>query len=164
MLAAVAFAEVAREVSRVVPAAPALLAVVGLGVLGLYGWQTWEQDQFIDDGSVAWRTLVTELDAQHLEFPGGSRVYVRGGPITEPLVQFAVMPAVGVVLWQDVELFTVPDGASPLCTRDGAATYVLDYDGGRFTSVAMLPATGDGRPYAFPPPVPAVCSAKVAVP
>jgi len=138
ILAALLFAEAARYGHRLMPVLPALLAIVAFGVLGLYGWQSWEQNQVFASLSERWRTLVTGLDERFPDLPEGSRVYVRGGPITEPLWQFYVLPSVGEVLWGGVALNTAPEGTQELCTLFAGELRVLDYDGGQFTQVTVL--------------------------
>jgi len=135
ILVALLVAEVGRHVRRLSPALPALLAVVALAAIGLSAWQTWEQNQTLAVDSARWRTLVTGLHQRYPTLPGGSRVYVRGGPLADPLWQQQVMPAIGMVLWKDVELFTAPESARELCAAPRGETFVLDYDGGALTPV-----------------------------
>ena len=85
ILAALLFAEAAAYGGRITPLLPPALALVALSVLGLYGWQTWSQNEFIADGSAQWRQLVTGLQERYPELPRRSQVYVRGGPLTDPL-------------------------------------------------------------------------------
>jgi len=164
ILAALVFAEIARYGRRLTPAAPTTLAVVALGVLALYSWQTWEQNRVLQQPSDAWRALVTSLDRSD-DVPANSRVYLRGGPITDPGFEFVVLPAVGELRWPNVETFAVIEGTTTLCTRAGAPTYVLDYNRGRYDTIAVIPAEGIARtPYQFPPPIPAECSSRVPMP
>ena len=137
MLAAFVFAEVARRGASLSPALPRVLIVVAFGVMGLYSWQTWEQNQAFASGPADWRTLVTGLQERYPDLPQGSRVVVRGGPLTSPFWQGPVLGSVGEVLWGDVELFTVPEGTLRVCARPGGELYVVDFDGGRFTPVLV---------------------------
>jgi len=165
MLAAFAFIEAAELGRRLTPIAPAALAAVALGVLALYSWQTWEQNNVIERASDDWRALVTGLDERVPDPPDGSRVYVRGGPITGALPQFVVLPAVGELLWGKVELFSVPEGTSSFCIRPGDPLYVVDFDGGRFTPVGVIePQDAPTAPYEWPPPVPPACPERVPAP
>jgi hypothetical protein len=66
-------------------------------------------------------------------------VYVRGGPLTLPLLQFNVLPAVGEVLWGGVIVATVPEETQEFCDAPGGQVYVLDYAGGAFTPVLDAP-------------------------
>jgi hypothetical protein len=135
ILATLLVAEVGRHLRRISPALPALIAFVALTAVGLSAWQTWEQNQTIAVDSARWRTLVTALHERYPSLPEGSRVYVRGGPLADPLWQQQVMPAIGMVLWKDVELFTAPESARELCAAPGGETFVLDFDGGALTPV-----------------------------
>jgi len=142
ILAAIAFAEAARYGRRLTPAVPALLAVVAFGVLGLYSWQTWTQNHQQAEVSANWRTLVTALRAAYPHVPAGSTVYIRGGPVTNELVQCAVMPALGHVLWGDSLLFTVPEGAlESYAARPGYRVYVGDFIDGRIVPAPVPVAT-----------------------
>jgi hypothetical protein len=108
------------------------VAALVLGVVGLLAWQTWTQNSVVAHDSERWRTLVTGLDERYKDIPEGSRVYVRGGPLADPLWQREVMPAIGALLWDDVELVTVPKRARMLCAAPAHGTYVLDFDGDDF--------------------------------
>jgi len=132
ILAALLFSEAARYGRRLTPAVPALLAVIAFGVLGLYSWQTWTQNHQQAEASDDWRALVTALRDAYPEVPAGSTVYVRGGPVTNDLVQCAIMPALGRVLWGDALLFTSPEGALvSYAARPGYHVYVGDFVDGR---------------------------------
>jgi hypothetical protein len=164
ILAALFFTELARYSRRLAPAAPAALAVLAIGVVGLYSWQTWEQNKTFEQPSDDWHALVTGLERSDAP-PDGSRVYLRGAPITEPGYQFAVLPAVGEVVWGDVELFSIAEGTATVCTRAGAPTYIYDYDGTRYVQTTGIPAEGASKKvYRFPPPIPAECSHMVSLP
>jgi hypothetical protein len=142
MLAALYFWEIGRYAAHVSPVLPAALAVVAFGVLGLYGWQTWEQNQFIAHWSARWHDMVTQLQATYPALPPDSTVYARGAPITDPLTQCAVNPAAGEVLWGNAKLFTSLSGdLSPLRIKPGYHVYVADYQDGRFVPVDVPEAT-----------------------
>ena len=134
ILAAILFAEAAAYGGRITPLLPPALALVAFSVLGFYGWQTWSQNEFIADGSAQWRQLVTGLQERYPELPQGSQLYLRGGPLAQGYSPF-VAPSVGEVLWSDVALQIVPEGAETICARPGSEVFVLDFDGGRFTPV-----------------------------
>jgi hypothetical protein len=142
ILAAVLFAEAARYGRRLTPALPFALAVVAFGVLGLYGWQTWTQNHQQAEASDGWRTLVTALREAYPQVPAGSVVYVRGGPLTNELMQCTVMPALGHVLWGDALLFTVPLGdLQSYAARPGYHVYVGDFVDGRIVPAPVPVAT-----------------------
>jgi hypothetical protein len=135
ILAGLLFADASRYAARASPALPALVGALALGALALLSWQTWTQNADFEARTVEWRDLATNVKERYPELPDGSRVAVRGGPLTSPLWQFTVLPAYGDVLWGDVDLITVPEGTAEFCQSDGEL-FVLDYDGGRYTPVA----------------------------
>lgn len=110
MLAAVTLTEVIRIGRAVSPVIPALATFLVIGVLGLYGWQTVSQNDDFKASTGEWRTLVTGLQDLYPELPAGSTVYVRGGSLwDEALLQCAVLPAVGEVIWGGVDVFFIYD-------------------------------------------------------
>jgi len=132
ILAGLLIFDLAQQLRRLSPALPALVAVAVLSAIGLLAWQTWMQNHVIAVDSDRWRSLVTGLEERYPELPAGSRVYVRGGPLADPLWQEEVMPAVGSLLWKDVELVTVERRARMLCAAPSRGTYVVDFDGDEF--------------------------------
>ena len=132
ILAALLLFDLAQQLRRLSPALPALVAFAALSAVGLLAWQTWDQNQVIAVESGRWRTLVTGLQERYPELAAGSRVYVRGGPLSDPLWQQEVMPSVGYLLWSNVELVTVSKNARMLCAAPGRGTYVVDFDDGGF--------------------------------
>src|SRR3990172_10085225 len=112
-----------------------MLALVAFAFIGVYGWQTWGQNKVFSSASDDWRTLVTGMRERYAELPEGSRVYIRGGPLTDAIWQFYVLPSVGEVLYGGVIVVAVPERESTFCIPPGTAGYVVDYDGGRFTPV-----------------------------
>ncbi|MCH8994162.1 MAG: hypothetical protein IH959_04250 [Chloroflexi bacterium] len=141
ILAALLFVEAARYGSRAAPMLPGALVLVALGVLGLQSWQSVEQNQIFAAKTDDWRVLVTALEERHPDLPEGSKIYVRGGPLTMPLLQFTVLPSVGEVLWGGVVIAVVPEEEEAFCVPPGGEMHVLDYDGGRFTPVAVTTET-----------------------
>ena len=111
MLSAVVFAEAARYGSRITPVVPGALALMALGVLALYGWQTWTQNETFGDETGRWHAFVADVTETYPELPAGSAVYIIGSDLSDPLLQCAVMPAAGEVLWGDVLLFSYLPGA-----------------------------------------------------
>ena len=110
MLAAFTVTDVARIGRAIGPVIPALTAFLVIGVLSLYGWQTVSQNDDFEVSTGDWRTLVTGLQDLYPELPEGSTVYVRGGSLwDEALLQCAVLPAVGEVIWGGVDVFFIYD-------------------------------------------------------
>ena len=156
LLAAVVFSEAARYGRRLTPMIPGLLALVAFGVLGLYGWQTWSQNQVIAGRSVQWQTMVAGLQARYPELPEGSIVYVHGGPFTDSLLQCHVLPALGEVLWGDVKLYTFyTTYLVGHRLRPGYDVHVAEYAGGRIVPIMIPEATpaemNDSRVVLLPP-------------
>jgi hypothetical protein len=135
ILAALLVADVGRQAARLSPALPLALGVAAVGVLVVYSWQTWQQHNDFDARTEQWEDIATSVKDRYPDLPPGSRVYVRGGPLTDAIWQFTVLPAYGTVLWDEgVDLFAVPAGTRELCEPEGDL-FVLDYDGGRYTPV-----------------------------
>lgn len=157
IVAAFLLADLSTQLGRLTPALPVALTALVLGVTGLLAWQTWLQNNVIAEDSAEWRALVTGLDQRYSDIPEGSRVYVRGGPLADPLWQREVMPAIGALLWDNVELVTVPKHARMLCAAEERGTYVLNFDGndfgpileGRSPSLALI--TNDSLAGGVPP-------------
>lgn len=125
MLAAVAIGEVAKIGRTRIPGLSVVLALVVCGVLGLYGWQTVSQNEEFDSATRNWETLISGLQATYQELPVGSTVYVRGGALwNEPLLQCAVLPAVGEVVWGGVDVFFIYDLGARI--RPGYAVFFVD--------------------------------------
>lgn len=139
ILAALFFAEAARYASRVAPAAALAVGALALGALALHGWQSVEQNASFKAETDDWRALVSALEERYPDLPAASKVYVRGGPLALPLLQFNVLPAVGEVLWGGVIVAAVPEETQEFCDTPGGDIYVLDYDGGAFTAVPGAP-------------------------
>jgi hypothetical protein len=163
MLAGLFFSEIARYLRRFVGAAPIALAALALAILGLYAWQTIEQNQELEARSAKWESVIADLERSG-DVPGGSRAYLRGGPQFDPPDLFGVLPAVGELRWGNVELFAVPEGTKEFCARAGAPTYVLDYAGDRYVQAAVIDATEGDEPYRWPPPIPPPCTRNVTLP
>lgn len=136
ILAALYFTWLGRLLGRFSPALAAAVALVALGVIGVYGWQTWDQEQELLSASKDWYTLTTGLDETYPDLPANSVVYVRGSPLSDALLQCAVLPAVGEVLWGDGKVFTYLQGdLSQYRTRPGYRAYVVDQHGDDFLPV-----------------------------
>jgi hypothetical protein len=142
ILAALFFLQTARLLARVTPAFALAIAAVAIGVVGLYSWQTWEQEQAQAALSEDWRTLVSGLDETYPELPEESTVYVYGSDDFNALFQCAVLPAVGEVLWGEAKVFTFLSGdLNQYRIRPGYRGYVVAERGDTFRPVAIPVAT-----------------------
>lgn len=139
LLAAVYAHELARASQRLAPAAPVLLAFLALSGVALVAWQGFEQNQAFAARTDPWRDLVAALERSDIDPAPGSTVYLRGGPVTEPLAQCTVLPAFGELLWGGgVRLFAYdPPALASYRVRPGYDVAVFDYERGRF-----VPAPG----------------------
>ncbi|OGO49342.1 MAG: hypothetical protein A2148_00055 [Chloroflexi bacterium RBG_16_68_14] len=150
ILAALLFAEAARYGSRLMPAVPTAVGLVAVGVLALHGWQSVEQNASFEAETDDWRALVSALEERYPDLAEGSKVYVRGGPLTDGIWQFHVLPSVGEVVWGGVVIAAVPEETEEFCDAPGGDVHVLDYDGGVFTPVPDAPVVHCATPE-FPP-------------
>ena len=133
ILAALLFWEAGRLAARLAPAAALSIALLAIGVLGLYSWQSWSQNDAFGAESDRWEQLVTGVRDAYPELPAGATVYVHGGPVTGYLFQCASLPAAGEVLWSDVKLFTFLSGdLDGYRIRPGYDVRVLDARDGAF--------------------------------
>ncbi len=164
ILAALLFADAWRTGLALSRPLAGLVVLAALAALALSAWQAWEQNAAFADQTAEWRELADNVKDRFPDPPEGSRVYVRGGPLTSPLWQFTVLPALGITLWEgDVELQTVPDGTTEFCVRPGRELFVADYDGGRFTPVPVTGSEGSGSgPEGLPPAFAVSCSAELS--
>jgi hypothetical protein len=138
ILLALLLADAIGSVRRVSPAVAITVVVLAFAMLGLTAWQTWEQNQTADAASEEWQELADGLQRRYEELPGGSIIIVRGGPITDAVFQFIVLPALGEVLWDDVRILTFPREQQEVCLFEDFEVYVVDYDGGRFTPQPVI--------------------------
>lgn len=153
ILAGLLFTEAARQSGRLSPLLPGALALLALGAMGVNGWQTVEQNQVFASNAEKWRTLIAGIQERYPDVPPGSRLFVRGGPLTDPFWQDPV-EAAGRTLWPDVALFTVPDGTTSYCENVNGELIIIDFDSGRFTPLLVLDVGQDmpsTAPGAFPP-------------
>jgi len=156
ILAALLFAEGGRWGSRYTLLLPAALAAAAFAALAFHAFQTWKQNDVFADQTAVWRELTDGLRERYPALDAGSRVYVRGGPLTHALWQFTVLPAAGETLWHDVDLFSVPEETTEFCARpDGGELYVVDYDSGRFTPVPVTDEPAASAPVTDGPTEPA---------
>jgi hypothetical protein len=139
------------------------LVVAAFAVLGLSGWQTWEQNRTFGAATEPWRQLTEDLQAQYTDLPAGSTVYVRGGPLTNPLLNFEVLPALGRALWGKAEVRTLSAQES-VCFEPDRPLYLVDFVDGTISPVLEVDAAGRVR-YRAPDaePVPP-CPPSEAVP
>ncbi|MEX0786754.1 MAG: hypothetical protein WD939_08970 [Dehalococcoidia bacterium] len=145
ILAAVAFAEVARYGRRLTPLLPAALAAVAFGVLALYSWQTWSQNESYAAETKPWRSFVAALRETYPELPEGSTVYVLGSELSDPLLQCVVMPATGEVLWGGgTRLFTfLPADIAAYRAAPGAPVFVANAASDRLAPLTVPVASQD---------------------
>jgi hypothetical protein len=143
IVVSVLFFEAARFGRRLTPALPVALAALACGVIALNGWQTWTQNQRQARAEDNWRALVTALQDAYPSVPPETTVYVRGGPVTDPLAQCAVMPSLAHVLWgNDRLLFTLArSDLQSYLIRPGYTVYVGDYVDGRIVPAPATVAT-----------------------
>ena len=116
-----------------------------IGVVGLFMWQTWSQNEEFDDLTRPWEALVTGVEETLPSVPAESTVYVRGGSLTDPLLQCVVMPSIGEVVWGDTKLFTLPDRGELYRARSGYSVFLIDDHHGEFNLAELVAATaGEG--------------------
>ena len=154
VLAAVYAWELGRYATRLAPAAAAALALLAVAGVSLAAWQGFEQNQAFADATGRWRSFVRALETSGLDPEPGSTVYVRGGPVTEPLAQCAVVPAIGTLLWGDVKLFSYTEADLPSYRiKPGYGVSVFEYTDGRFVPVPEAPpGDSSARPLPFVDP------------
>jgi hypothetical protein len=76
-----------------------------------YAWETHLQNESYREATDDWRLLHDEAARAFPEVPPGATVEVIGGPLTHPLDNFFVMPALAVTIWGDGRrLQTFADG------------------------------------------------------
>jgi hypothetical protein len=109
-----------------------VVGVLTAAALALTAWQTYSQNAAFAGQTAQWRDLITNVKARHPTMPAGSLVAVRGGPLTDPLWGFSVLPAYSRILWDDAALVVVGPARTEFCRPQGEL-FVLDFDGGRYT-------------------------------
>ena len=148
ILAAVLAVELAGILQRWQPrtrAAPLILALLASAALGFQGWQTWEQNSSFDGRTENWRELVTGLQEAFPELPEGSKIYVLGGPLLDPILHYSVLPAVGEVLWGGILIATLPVDWDTVCLPPDGEAFVVAHDGGRFTPLPIAKVDDAGN-------------------
>lgn len=116
-----------RELSSMLVAAAILFAVA----LPWYAWQTHLQNDAYFAATEDWRALHDDLQRAFPVVESGATVEVIGGPLTHPLDNFYVMPALGYTIWgPDVGLQTIaPDDPYAESVRAGDNRYAAEFDG-----------------------------------
>lgn len=115
--------------------APALPAVIGAAVFVVfapwYAWQTHTQTEPYRVSTGDWKLLHDEAARVFPEVPPGARVEIVGGPLTHPLDNFFVMPALGYTIWSPaVKLQTfAPDDPYVATLRASDNPYVAEFRG-----------------------------------
>jgi hypothetical protein len=155
MLASLVVWETASLGRRLSSVIPAFVGVAIIGVGGLFVWQTWSQNEDFDDLTADWEELAGGMEATYPDLPEGSTVYVRGGPLTDPLLQCVVMPALGEVLWGDTKLFTIAAASEETYrARPDYAVFLADAVDGVFVPVTLPVATAGEEGVVLLPHVP----------
>ena len=74
-----------------------------------YSWQTIEQGEPFKEETDRWERLVKDIERTFPDVPPGSRVVIIGGPWTDVIYQFHVMPSIASVTWDpSVRMYAVP--------------------------------------------------------
>ena len=118
-----------RELSSMFVAAAILFAVA----LPWYAWQTHLQNDPYFVATEDWRRLHDELQRAFPVVESGETVEVIGGPLTHPLDNFYVMPALAYTIWgPDVGLQTIAsDDPYAETVRVGDNRYAAEFEGSR---------------------------------
>jgi hypothetical protein len=135
MVAGLLAAQVSAAGRALTPLAPAALGVLAAGAIALHAWQSVEQNASFKAETDDYRELVVALEERFPDLPESDKVYVRGGPLTLPLLQFTVLPSIGEVLYGGVVIAAVDEASEEFCDTPGGRVHVLDYNGGAFTPV-----------------------------
>jgi hypothetical protein len=135
MVAGLLAAQVGAAGRALTPLAPAALGVLAAGAIALHAWQSVEQNASFKAETDDYRELVVALEERFPDLPESDKVYVRGGPLTLPLLQFTVLPSIGEVLYGGVVIAAVDEASEEFCDTPGGRVHVLDYNGGAFTPV-----------------------------
>lgn len=127
---AIVFERYAPRVRAALPASAGIAAVV---ILPWYAMQTHLQNEPWRQTTSDWQLLHDELQRVYPQAPAGSRVEVIGGPLTHPLDQFFVMPALGYTIWNpSVTLQTfAPDDPYAAKVRASGNPYAAEFWAGR---------------------------------
>ena len=122
----------APALRRVAPALPMLVgAVLVVAIAPWYAWQTHAQADTYRISTGNWKLLHDEAARVFPEVPPGSRVEIIGGPLTHPLDNFFVMPALGYTIWSPgLKLQTFgPDDPYVATLRMSDNPYVAEFRG-----------------------------------
>ncbi len=142
ILVALFFSEIGRYAARASPVLAAAVAATAIVAMTWSGWQTLEQNAGQADAADKWRQLVSAVEETYPSVPPLTTVYIRGGPVTDGLVQCAVMPAIADVLWTDALLFTfTPTSLTNYRARPGYNVYVGDFVDGKIEPQAVRVAS-----------------------
>ena len=145
MVAALVVWEAASLARRLSPVVSTIVMVAVIGVLGLFVWQTWSQNQDFDNLTSDWEALAGGIEDTYPDLPEGSTVYVRGGALTGPLLQCVVLPALGEVLWGGSKRFTIAsDSAETFGARPGYPVFLADSIDGGFVPATLSISEGEG--------------------
>jgi len=115
--------------------APAIAVLVLLvaAVVPLYAWQSHRENDVYARLTGDWRLLHDEVDRVFPFVPRGSTVEVVGGPLTHPLDNFFVMPALGYTIWGPGVILQTVASDDPYAddVRTGDNPYAAEFDGRR---------------------------------
>lgn len=104
-----------------------------------YAWETHLQNEPYREATSDWRLLHDEAERAFPEVPPGATVEIIGGPLTHPLDNFFVMPALAVTTWGDgrrLQTFA-PDDPYVAEIRASGNPYAAEFVDGRL--VPLLP-------------------------
>jgi hypothetical protein len=109
----------------------AAAAVLGAAVLPWYAWQTHIQNDHYFVETEKWRLLHDEVERVFPDVPPGTTVEVMGGPLTHPLDNFYVMPALGYTIWGSRVMLQTIAADDPYVdsVRKGANRYAAEFEG-----------------------------------
>lgn len=125
---------VAPWLRRAHVAAPAVAGIVAIAAVApWYAIETHLQNEPWREDTEDWQLLHDELLRVFPEVPPGAWVQVIGGPLTHPINNFHVMPAMAWTMWNpDVTLHTyAPDDPFAAQVRASANPYAAEFRDGR---------------------------------
>lgn len=126
----------AARVHRALPLAAGVLAIALIAPW--YAWQTHLQNEPWRRTTANWHQLHDDAGRLFPDVPPGARVEIVGGPLTHPLDNFFVMPALGWTIWNPrVTLQTfAPDDPYVAKIRASSNPYAAEYRDGHLIPLA----------------------------
>jgi hypothetical protein len=118
----------------------ALAALVVLLVVPWYSWQTHRENGPYREATGDWELLHDELARVFPRVPPGTTVEVIGGPLTHPLDNFYVMPALAFTMWgPETRLQTfAPDDPYAAQLRGRVHPYAAEFVGNELRPIAPV--------------------------